>query len=307
MNIEKTLRMDLVCYDCRSSDQMTSTSETFGLHRNKGTDHKAYKGLCFSIRNYLKNVRKAEVIRAVVIATYRLSLSAVVAEYPVLFDALHPIHLLVLHGEKTTTKKLSLTQARNDILNANKVQSLEVWEILPQFATDGDGRKVHHAYGVHHPKYMMVFTDKGLHLMISTANFNDSDCTDGTWHAFFPFLTMSTSAGRQPSDKDNDFGDVLQDFVQKVRAYIVSRLLLRLLCFVRIHHQLSALQQSEQVNQADFVADPRTAPLCVIDWIEKYAQVRSIRDQFDFSSVANVRCERFVRQAVDGSDRCLCW
>lgn len=54
--------------------------------------------------------------------------------------------------------------------------------------------------------------------------------------------------------------------------------------------QSSVLQQSEQVNQADYTLGPRTAPLCVIDWIEKYAQVRSIRDQFDFSSVANVRC-----------------
>lgn len=192
---------------------MTSTSETFGLHRKRGTDHKAYNGLCFSIRSYLKNVKKIEVIRAVIIATYRLSLSAIVAEYPALFDALSPIHLLVLHGEKTSTKKITLNQAKNEILRAGKVQSLELWEVLPQYSA-GDGKKIHHAYGVHHPKYMMVFTDKGLHLMISTANFNESDCADGTWHGFFPFLTMAAS--QQSYDADNDFGDVLQDFVQKV-------------------------------------------------------------------------------------------
>jgi hypothetical protein len=166
-------------------------------------------------------VKKVEVIRAVIIATYRLSLPAIIAEYPALFDARSPIHLLVLHGEKTLTKKIALDQARNEILRANKVQSLELWEVLPQYS-GGDGKKVHHAYGVHHPKYMMVFTDKGLHLMISTANFNDSDCTDGTWHAFFPFLTMAASAGQQSNDDVNDFGDVLQDFVQKVPLHVVA-------------------------------------------------------------------------------------
>lgn len=69
-------------------------------------------------------------------------------------------------------------------------------------------------------------------------------------------------------------------------------------------------QQSEQVNQADVALGPRTAPLCVVDWIEKYAQVRSIRDQFDFSSVANVRCGsvcviRVLSDLTDDAAVCL--
>lgn len=190
-----------------------SCSETFGFHRNGKKDNKAYPGYVFCLRSYLKEIKRKETIAAVIIATYRLSLPSIIAEYPMLFDANDPIHLLILHGEKGVNKNLVLVEARDEILFSKKNQSLEIWEVLPQYPTT-DVKRTNFARGVHHPKYMLVFTDKGLHVVISTANFNGSECTDGTWHSFFPFATEVSI------DEGNDFGYVLQDFLEKVKIYL---------------------------------------------------------------------------------------
>jgi hypothetical protein len=113
--------------------------------------------------------------------------------------------------------------------------TMRIFEVLPQHITNkkarsmtnatgstGNTQKKHRqiASGVHHPKYLFVFTDRGLHLMISTANFTGNHSLDGTWTQFFPMFCKEN----HPNIFDeytNDFGMVLQDFLGKQSEQIV--------------------------------------------------------------------------------------
>ena len=70
--------------------------------------------------------------------------------------------------------------------------------------------------GVHHPKYMLLFTTKGLHVMISTANMTPQvHAAEGTFTQFFPVQATHSTA---TTAANNDFGEILDDFLNKVPA-----------------------------------------------------------------------------------------
>ena len=72
------------------------------------------------------------------------------------------------------------------------------------------------AKGVNHPKYMLVFTNKGVYVMISTANMCTQYSVDSSWTQFFPRKNESDDERRISFDDlmiGSDFGDVLQDFL----------------------------------------------------------------------------------------------
>jgi hypothetical protein len=103
--------------------------------------------------------------------------------------------------------------------------SVHILEVLPQWSSSlrsnmgnrRDGTPGNAIPGVHHPKYMLIFTDKGLHVAISTANISAQRSTNITWCQFFPVLSTCLQDGRVKEAVGADFGRVLEDFVQKVR------------------------------------------------------------------------------------------
>lgn len=197
---------------------MVGTSDaSFSLHRNRAKRSKPGNSFVFSLKNYLEQVHREENVTAVVVATYRFSLPAIIKEYPTLFDDAKPINLLLLHGEKGMAKNIVLSEAREELLYCKRNRSLEIWEVIPQLSPP-NSKKIVYAKGVHHPKYMLLFSDRGLHVVITTANFNGSECTDGIWHGFFPFLP--TNEMNMDIDSSNDFGIVLQDFIERVTTYL---------------------------------------------------------------------------------------
>eukprot|EP01038_Epipyxis_sp_PR26KG_P012574 gene12574-16862_t len=64
--------------------------------------------------------------------------------------------------------------------------------------------------GVHHPKYVLLFTNKGLHVIISTANLTSTSSLDGTWNKFFPIKNDNHNTR---AEIENDFGIILDDFI----------------------------------------------------------------------------------------------
>jgi hypothetical protein len=92
-----------------------------------------------------------------------------------------------------------------------------------------------HKRGVHHPKFMVLFETSGdLIVVVSTANLTPNKTVEGSWMQRFrarrrPILasTTTTSAKQQKqqqggANKKNDFGPVLQDFLEQLSESAVE-------------------------------------------------------------------------------------
>jgi hypothetical protein len=65
--------------------------------------------------------------------------------------------------------------------------------------------------GVHHPKFMLIFTDKGCHMLVSTHNFCNAVAVDGSWTYFFPLANRHRKW--DVKDIGGDFGEILADML----------------------------------------------------------------------------------------------
>jgi hypothetical protein len=165
----------------------------------------------FSISSYFSEINTNERIKSVILSTYRINLHAVERSFPALFCNKIPIPALIFHGDRNIWDKSENIVLRKVINKLNFV----VKEVIPQYLYKTN-EKEKLIRGVHHPKYMMIFTDKGLHFIVTSANFNGSKCIDGSWFQFFPFYEKTNSHQPQDSLKKNDFGEILEDFLVQV-------------------------------------------------------------------------------------------
>jgi hypothetical protein len=102
---------------------------------------------------------------------------------------------------------------------------VHIVEVLPQWSSPSrpdakvksEGPPRNAIPGVHHPKYVLLFTDRGLHVAVSTANISEQRSTDITWNQFFPLLTGGQAENDSVNAVGTDFGGVLEDFIHKVR------------------------------------------------------------------------------------------
>jgi hypothetical protein len=104
--------------------------------------------------------------------------------------------------------------------------SLKIYEVSPQLdrnnpsipsssSSSTSKIKVNYAAGVHHPKYMLIITEAGLHVIITTANFTSGRNIDGSWIQFFPKITDFDSNIDIDELDNSDFGVVLMDLLMK--------------------------------------------------------------------------------------------
>lgn len=87
--------------------------------------------------------------------------------------------------------------------------------------------------GVHHSKYIILFTEKFLHVIVSTSNLVPQTCIDMCWTQSFPRLAHSTSApaclkGADSNSTRNDFGLILENFIEMVKICCSNKLLLNI-------------------------------------------------------------------------------
>lgn len=257
-------------------------SKSFTL--NCTASHPAYSA-AFRGSKYLEKILANEVVRLLVLSTFRLQLSELELEYPHIFDANCAIPTLVLHGDKdafvsrvmcTTSGpndnhpkglKFPVYVSRKSVLDVptaagfgnesdeddcymqqrylrylarhsqhhpefsvHRPELVQIREVLPQWPIMDNGSSPRLAIpGVHHPKYILVFTDRGLHVAISTANLTEQLSTDATWCQFFPVKQAhSDKSTDQPAGKSgthsedstpsraDEFGAVLEDFLCQV-------------------------------------------------------------------------------------------
>lgn len=117
--------------------------------------------------------------------------------------------------ELLRTVKESISIPRNIVL---------VEEVYPQYSPlafmDDDSTKLPMSIpGVHHPKYLLLFTENGIHVIISTANFTNNSTVDLSWCQYFKRKKLLSSESMKQETRD--FGIVLEDFLQKVWRIIL--------------------------------------------------------------------------------------
>lgn len=204
----------------------------------------------FSRDKYFREVHSNKVnkLACVIISSYRLNLSAVETEFKGLFDYNAAVPTFLLHGEKgrvcfqslfardsenyvevqmlpaeyhpnqSAFKKSTSQDGKYQGSNSIPVPKRYIFiaEVAPQFplAEKEFGHNNYSSFipGVHHPKYMLLFTAQGLHVIISTGNFTVQDTVDLSWCQYFPRRTFPLDG----SHSSNDFGVVLEDFLQRV-------------------------------------------------------------------------------------------
>lgn len=72
--------------------------------------------------------------------------------------------------------------------------------------------------GVHHSKYIILFTECYIHVLITTANLVPQTCLDMCWVQSFPRFSEGHGGFKRCEEVTgcNDFGLVLQDFIESV-------------------------------------------------------------------------------------------
>lgn len=208
----------------------------------------------FSFKRYLRSAAQ-ETVRCVLLASYRVDRRRVqndLAEVYLHTKASFPV--LVLHGDTLRASEddedPQALQAdsdheedadTNENLSPNSSAAsfpgeVSYWAVDPQHAGSA-------LNGVHHPKYFLIFTDRGLHVIISTGNMTYAQAVDASWAQCFPRLPADA-----PADHGSDFGIVLEDFVRKQCLHTVG-----------------------------------SQPLHLDVWLQQHAQCRDLRTSFDFS------------------------
>jgi hypothetical protein len=161
----------------------------------------------------------------VLISTYGLDEFNFLKEIPSLMGSSSTVPTMIMYGKKVSTSKskASKRRAKEWIGNpCNTSSALCMVHVQPRhrrasfMGYEDKGRGI---LGVHHPKYILLFTRQGLHVMISTANMTPQvRAAEGTFTHFFPTLVHPLRLPTESRTKHmkNDFGEVLDDFLNKV-------------------------------------------------------------------------------------------
>lgn len=172
------------------------------------------------VADIMENEPPGDVLCAL-ISTYTLDKISFLKEVPCLLGPDSSTPTLVMYGKKVGAAPACKAKQRGTSQTKHSPMSpyLSFAHMLPRhrsasFMGYSDiGASI---MGVHHSKYILVFTRRGLHVLISTANMTPQvNAAEGTFTHFFPLRTQP-----QESGLDNDFGEVLDDFLNKVECLL---------------------------------------------------------------------------------------
>ena len=187
-------------------------SHTFQLNEETPPSPNSEPELKFCRASHVKNVLKTEDVLCCVLSTFTLDLPYMLLELPELLSASATVYCMILFGKNASTSRT------NYDLSSKLSSRLQLVEVSPRYqrtAHMGLSQQAVHIMGVHHPKYLLLFTMRGVHVTVTTSNLTPSqNSLDMSWTQFFPVQPPSLSA--PPIPLGNDFGEVLEDFLQQV-------------------------------------------------------------------------------------------
>lgn len=146
----------------------------------------------------------------------------------------------VMQQDDEVERRQNVQSIPDDGITMGGNVNMQVREVIPQWALPmGDDEVTvtklklldsHSRFmaGVHHPKYMLIFTDRGIHVCISTANLTKNGSVDASWIQFFPRVDdyISNTVHHETikhevndnSSSTVEFGVILEDFICKVSS-----------------------------------------------------------------------------------------
>ena len=104
-------------------------------------------------------------------------------------------------------------------------------------------KRIRMSRGVHHPKFIIVFTKLGLHFAVCTGNLTISKgSVNATWFQFFP---------KKASDGD-EFGKILEDFLFQLSEQQSPITSMSLMHWIKRHTGItSSLSKSFDFSQSE--------------------------------------------------------
>jgi hypothetical protein len=233
------------------------------IHHQRGIPYKnTPEGDFFCQSTFLEEILEKEHVKAVCMSTYILSLETLQKEFPALMKKTSNIPFVMFHGDQVTSSiehdksfgdVQRVSSQDSDIICSTSVHFIEVVAQEPRrYTNEGLQRKV--INGAHHAKYILVFTESGLYVLITSANMTTDDSVDLTWIQFFPRLKSQNSSG---SIKGN-FGSTLQNFL---------------------------IHQSDQLVYRNIPTN--TALVSIISWLREHVSFTGdLVDVYDFSKAS---------------------
>ena len=232
--------------------EQDSKGHTFMLNQPVSVDASTSSSSLFSRKQFISDIIESEKksseggMLCVLVSTYGLDEVNFLKEIPLLFGPTARIPTMILYGKKISTSRGAksktqeaawlgqTTKAGGECSLKNVSSVISTVQMNPRhrsasfmgYSDNGKG-----ILGVHHPKYVLLFTRRGIHVLISTANMTPQvNAAEGTFTDFFPIKPIShrNPTGMKESNiyddavPENDFGDVLDDFLNKVLAVSVS-------------------------------------------------------------------------------------
>lgn len=236
---------------------------------------------------------KNDPVISILISTYSLKLSHVLNEFDAFLQKSTDIPILILHGDcsfANNSKHTNKINKTNTFLDCDKLINfplLEVRQVEPQWKPNSlfDEFQVQFSvnsriFGVHHPKYVLIFTKSGFYIIISTANMVQPTSLDCSWAQYFPRksydelidISLNTNSKKLATNKIGaDFGNCLQDFIFKQSLQIKY-----------IHSSKTKCQDCCDTYDVD---KNHRCRFQLFEWLKKNALIVScFTETFDFSN-----------------------
>jgi hypothetical protein len=198
------------------------------IHHKRGVVYEnTPDGDFFCQSTFLEDILKEENVHAVCMSTYILSLDTLQKDFPALMKETSKIPFVMFHGDQINSSiefhessgydVQRVSTSSSDIVCSTSVHFIEVVAQGSRHYTD-KGLQRNVINGAHHAKYILVFTDSGLYVLISSANMTTDDSVNLTWIQFFPTLKNPNA-----SVSEKKFGHTLQNFLSHQSDQMVYR------------------------------------------------------------------------------------
>lgn len=172
------------------------------------------ESLRINIKEFCDKIKSEEEICLSVLSTYTIDMSHVLSQCASLLHA----DVLILHGSQVRPEESDAAWCTytSDPARRNTVHSCFVGPNTQRYrrgrAAEGPTAAAYDVVssrGVHHSKYLLVFTRQRLHVCITTANLVGDQSVNGAW-------VQSFDRREKPESTGCEFGAVLGDFVRQV-------------------------------------------------------------------------------------------
>lgn len=170
----------------------------------------------FDTKAFCDNIRYNEDVVMCILSTYSIQLSHTLAQCGSVMGG----HVLILHGSQSLREDedASWIKYKKDRSHSGTVLVRYVGPTKTKYCAGRSLRApalqsydVVASQGVHHPKYMLVFTRTRLHVAITTSNLVSDRSLNATWSQTFARVGAAVAA---PAG----FGAVLEDFLRQVKT-----------------------------------------------------------------------------------------